>query len=238
MPTVLRKSVLLAPIAALLLTAPAFGQQTDITRFDAYVGYAFLNSPHIGLFENGFATQVGFRPKRWYSVGFDYSLSQGTLNLTPALLPTALQQQLGAGIGQLVAAGVIPPTYTLVVPAHSLTQTFAVGPQLAYRHLTWATLFLRPVFAGAIHEAATPHPTDAVATGIATQLVPSGVKTDTAPFVGFGGGFDLILTKRFSIRTQADVVYDHLFNDLLKDGRFTVRFSIGPAFNFGPKIGR
>jgi hypothetical protein len=38
------------------------------------------------------------------------------------------------------------------------------------------------------------------------------------------------------MRAQVDVVYDHLFNDLLKDGRATVRFSVGPVFNFGPNI--
>jgi hypothetical protein len=31
-------------------------------------------------------------------------------------------------------------------------------------------------------------------------------------------------------------VWDHLFNDLLKDGRWTTRFSIGPCFNFGGNI--
>ena len=237
-PIVSHKSTLLAlGLVALCLDA-AFGQQTEVSRYDAYVGYAFLNSPHIGLFENGVALQVGYRPKTWYSVGFDYSVSAGDLSLTPNLLPTALQQQLGAQLAQLVAAGVIPPSYNLVVPAHSFTQTFAVGPQLAYRRMTRATLFLRPVFAGAIHESATPHPADPIAVTVANELAPSGKKTDTAPFLGFGGGFDIIVTKMFSLRTQADVVYDHLFNDLLRDGRFTVRFSIGPAFNFGRNISK
>jgi len=67
-------------------------------------------------------------------------------------------------------------------------------------------------------------------------LTPSGKKTDTAPFVGFGGGFDMIFSRHFSLRTQADLVYDHLFNDLLPNGQFTVRFSVGPAFNFGRNI--
>jgi hypothetical protein len=31
-------------------------------------------------------------------------------------------------------------------------------------------------------------------------------------------------------------VWDHLFPDLLQEGRFTVRFSCGPAFNFGSNI--
>ena len=225
-----------APFALLLLAFPAFSQQDYVTRFDAYGGYAFLDSPHINLFENGFATQIGFRPKTWYSVGFDYSISTGDLSLTPDLLPTALQQSLGAKLGQLAAAGMLPPGYKLEVPVHSRTQTFAVGPQLAYRHFMKTTLFLRPLFAGAIYEQATPKPADPIASAVVAQLAPSGHKTDTTWFLGFGGGFDVLLTHHFAVRTQADLVYDHLFNDLLKDGRWTVRFSIGPAFNFGPNI--
>ena len=71
-----------------------------------------------------------------------------------------------------------------------------------------------------------------------SPLVPRGKKTDTARFVGFGGGFDILFTHHFGLRTQADLVYDHLFNDILQDGRFTVRFSIGPAFNFGKNIAK
>lgn len=228
--------LLIALAALLLLALPAFGQQDYVTRFDAFGGYAFLDSPHIGLFENGFATQVGFRPKTWYSFGFDYSISTGDLSLKPNLLPSALQQTLGAQLGQLAAAGMLPPGYSLVVPIHSRTQTFAVGPQLAYRHFKHETLFLRPLFAGAIYEEGTPKPTDLIAKGIVAQLAPSGKKTDTTWFLGVGGGFDILLSRHFAVRTQVDVVYDHLFNDLLKDGRWTARFSTGPAFNFGKNI--
>jgi hypothetical protein len=56
------------------------------------------------------------------------------------------------------------------------------------------------------------------------------------PFFGFGGGFDLLFGKHFAWRMQADLVRDHLFNDLLTNGRYTVRFSCGPAFNFGKSI--
>ena len=117
-------------LAVILWSSSAFAQQTYVSRFDAYAGYAFLDSPHVSLFENGFAAQVGFRPKTWYSFGFDYSFATGDLNLTPDLLPTALQQQLGAQLAQLAAIGHLPPGYSLVVPARSRTQTFAVGPQL------------------------------------------------------------------------------------------------------------
>ena len=148
----------------------------------------------------------------------------------------ALQQQLGGQLGKMAAAGLIPAGYTLSVPSHSTTQTFAVGPQLAYRHFSKLTLFVRPVYAGAIREVATPKPGDPIAKGIIAQLLPSGKKTDWAGFAGFGGGFDILFTHHFGLRTQADLVYDHLFNDLLKDGRYTVRFSVGPAFNFGRNI--
>jgi hypothetical protein len=219
-----------------LLSPAAFAQQTYVTRYDVFGGYAFLDSPHVDLFENGFAAQIGFRPKTWYSVGFDYTIAAGDLKLTPELLPPALRDRLAAQLAQLAAAGQLPPGFSLVVPAHSRTQSFAFGPQLAYRHFRQVTLFLRPVFAGAIHETATPHPRDPIAAGVVSQLVPSGKKSDTVPFIGFGGGFDIILSKHFAVRTQADLVYDHLFNDILKDGRFTTRFSIGPAFNFGRNI--
>jgi hypothetical protein len=45
-----------------------------------------------------------------------------------------------------------------------------------------------------------------------------------------------MLSKHVAWRVQADFVYDHLFDDLLRDGRMTTRFSIGPAFNFGKNV--
>jgi hypothetical protein len=215
-----------------------FGQQTYVSRYDAYVGYSFLNSPAVSLFEPGVAAQFGVRPKTWFSLGVDYTYGTGDLKITPDLLTTDLQQKLGAQLAQLIAAGVIPPTYTLVVPAHSTTHTFAAGPQLAYRHFSRATLFVRPLFLGAIHETAVPKPGDPIAAAIVKQLAPSGSKVDTVMFLGFGGGFDILLSKHFAIRAQADLVYDHLFDDLLRNGRWTTRFSVGPAFNFGKNIAK
>jgi hypothetical protein len=90
------------------LSSTVHAQQTYVTRYDAYAGYAFLGSPAIGLNENGFAVQVGFRPKTWYSFGFDYTNASGDLNITPDLLPSALQERLGAQLAQLAAAGRLP----------------------------------------------------------------------------------------------------------------------------------
>jgi hypothetical protein len=220
----------------LVLAVPLLGQQDYVPRYDAFVGYAFLNSDSIGLFEPGVAMQIGYRPKTWMSFGFDCTIASGSLTLVPALLPDDLRNRLGAQLGQLAAAGRLPAGYNLAVKTHSDTQTFAVGPQVAYRGMKHATLFLRPLFAGAIREVATPQPSDPIATAIVQQLSPTGKKRDWQGFFGVGGGFDILASKHFAFRAQADIVYDHLFNDLLKNGRWTVRFSVGPAFNFGRNI--
>jgi len=229
-------------VALLFLAVPMYGQQTDVARFDAFVGYTFLDSPHVSLFENGIGGQFGVRPKTWLTVGVDYTFTRGDLTLSPNLLLPSLQQTLGAELGQLAAAGLVPAGYSLVVPAHSVTDTLAAGPELVYRHMKHVTLFFRPLFLGVIHESASPRPVDQIQTIVvggfeqSGLLAPNGTKTDNVLFYGFGGGFDILMNRHFAWRTQADMVHDHLFNDLLKDGRFTVRFSTGPCINFGKNI--
>jgi hypothetical protein len=186
-------SARVTPIVALailfLVSFPLAGQQSYVTRYDVFGGYAFLNSPNVSLFEHGFATQIGFRPRTWVSVGFDYTFATGDLRLRPDQLLPELQTQLQHGIAAGIAAGLLPPNYpyaTLSVPAHSRTQTFALGPQLAYRRLSRATLFLRPVYAGIIHETATPQPQDAVMKALVSGLISTPSKSDNVFFLGFG----------------------------------------------------
>ncbi len=214
--------------------APA---QNYLGRYDAFAGFTYLESGKINLAERGVQIQVGSRITRVLSLGFDYSRSEGYTDLTPKLLPTALQQQLGAQFGQLVTAKLIPPTYALSVPIDSTTQTFAAGPQFTYRRWKAVSPFVRPSV-GAIRESATPRPGDPVAAAVVKQLLPAGVKRDWTAFYGVGGGVDVNATRRFSIRLQADFVHDHLFNDLLREGRNTVRLSVGPAFQFGRDVNR
>jgi hypothetical protein len=234
-------TVCLLSLALVLFAVPLRGQQSDVPRFDVFGGYTFLDSPRVSLFENGAGGQFGVRPKTWLTLGVDYTYTRGNLTLTPNLLLPSLQQSLGQLLASL-PPGAIPVGYQLVVPAHSVTQTIAVGPELVYRHMKHITLFFRPVFLGMIHESADPKPVDPIQTAVVGGfeqtglLSPSGVKTDNVVFYGFGGGFDVLLNRSFGWRTQSDLVYDHLFSDLLKDGRFTVRFSTGPCFNFGKNI--
>lgn len=93
---------------SLPLVFELFAEQPYVTRFDAYAGYAYLNSPSVNLTENGFHFQAGVRPRTWYSVGFDYSYSTGDLTITPTMLPPALAQQLAAQWAALAAAGRFP----------------------------------------------------------------------------------------------------------------------------------
>jgi len=225
-----------AALAVLVLfPALALAQQTDIPRYDVYAGFAGFETPWLNLAQRGFHMQVGENMRRWLSVGFDYSEASGHNDLSPTVLKPSLQQELGAEIEQLILAGEIPPTYQLVVPMDAFSETFAMGPQLAYRHWKPVTLFVRPSL-GAIRQRVTPHPTDPVATAIVAQLVPAGTKLDWQGFYGFGGGLEWNATRHFGIRAQTDVVYWDLFNDLLAHGSWTTRYAFGLAYHFGRNI--
>jgi len=222
--------------SVLLPASIALGQQDYIGHYDVYTGYMYLKSSLIDLGEAGFHTQVGTNPAKWYSLGFDFSTGTGDTTLTPSMLKSSLQQQIGAQLAPFKAAGILPASYEPVVPMRSRSQTFATGPMLNYRRFRAVTLFIHPDL-GAIHEEAIPHPlaSDRIATAMVAQLLPSGIKTDWTPFYGIGGGVDVNLTRHVGLRMQADFVRDHLFSDLL-NARNSVRFSVGPSFHMGRNI--
>jgi hypothetical protein len=227
-----------AVVSALLLvlfSQPARAQQTDVPQYDIYNGFTYFETPSLNLAERGYHLQVGRNMKRWLALGFDYSVVSGHNSLTPSVLKTSLAQQLEQEIEYLISIGQLPPGYQLVVPTDAFSQTFALGPQFEYRRLDKVTLFVRPSL-GAIRQRVTPHPTDPFSTAVVEQLVPSGSKLDWQGFYGFGGGVDWKLTRNFGVRIQSDLVYWHLFNDLLENGGWTVRFSVGPQFRFGRNI--
>src|ERR1035441_4801324 len=98
-----------AVLAALLSsTVISKAQQSYVGRYDAYVGYADINSPDLGLNESGFHAQAGMNPRRWYSIGGDYSLGWGSQLLTTNLLPAALQAQVNAAQAGYIALGYLP----------------------------------------------------------------------------------------------------------------------------------
>ena len=221
--------------ASLFFSLIVYGQQTTLKRYDVYAGFADLNSPALGLNQTGLHMQFGANVREWYALGFDYSVSSGSTVLKPDLLPVTLQEQLAPIILAYIQAGVISPTYQLTLPVHIMTQSLAAGPQFSYRHFSRVTLFVRPSV-GAFRLAATPHPSDPVASAISHALVPSGHKADWTSFYGFGGGDEILITPHFGVRSQMDVVYNHPFNDILANGFWTMRYSVGLNIHAGKNI--
>ena len=218
----------------LLLTMSVGGQENYVGRWDAYGGYTYISQPNINLGENGFNLQTGVRLTTWLTGGFDYSVATGQNTLLEGMLIPSLQRQIGEQLGQLITAGVVPPDCRLAVPTNAKTQTFQVGPDFPIRHFRTVTFFVRPNL-GALQIVATPRPMDPIASAIVAQLIPSGKKTDWTYFYGLGGGMEYNVTKHFALRFQADLAHDHFFNDVLKAGN-TIRFSVGPAFQWGNNV--
>jgi hypothetical protein len=221
-------------VLSLLLASSSFAQQSYVGRWDVYGGFTSIMQPSINLTEPGFNLQVGMRPKTWVTFGFDYSVGTGQNVLETGMLIPSLQTQLGAQLGHLAALGLVPPGYKLAVPVNTRTQSFQLGPDFPIRHFESVTFFVRPNL-GAMQIVATPRPGDAIAQGIIAQLAPSGKKTDWTYFYGFGGGLEFNVTHHFALRFQADFAHDQMFNDLLKAGN-TIRFSVGPAFQWGTNV--
>jgi hypothetical protein len=227
--------IALMTIGLLFIPGYAAAQQTYVGLFDLYGGFTYLASPDINLNQRGFHLQAGLNLRTWLAFGFDYSRSTGHTDITQNLLTSSLQTTLSTQFAGLAAAGRLPPGYSLVVPFDATTETFAAGPQIEIRHWKPVTLFVRPSI-GAIHEDATLHATDPIAAGVVTQLAPGGSKSDWTGFYGFGGGTELNFGDHFSLRMQADFVRSHLFSDVLRESRNTVRLSIGPAVHFGRNV--
>ncbi len=213
--------------SALLATAPAVAQQTDIPRYDLYTGFTDLNTPGLNnLNEVGFHLQSGVSVSKWTTLGFDYSIHNGSSVLTPSLTPVLLQRQLAAEL---------PPGYQLSLPFSATTQTFAAGGQLVIRHYRKATLFVRPTLA-AFHINAVPHPNDFISTLVSAQLAPRGHLMDWVGAYGAGGGAEFPVSHWLGARVQFDAAWNHPFNDVLAHGVVSYRYSVGPAFHFGPRM--
>ena len=212
-------------------------QQTYVGRYDGFAGFTDIYAPELGLNQVGFHAQAGMNVRTWLSVGGDYSVVSGSEVLTTALLPTALQAQINAAQAAYIAMGLLPAGYKLAIPTDASTQTFAFGPQAVYRHFSKVSLFVRPSL-GALRERAVPHPADPFQTVIVKELAPAGFKLDWTGFYGVGGGADVRVNHWLGIRAQMDAVWNHPFNDILANGRWTFRYSVGPSFHFGRNIAR
>jgi hypothetical protein len=218
-----------------LLAPQASAQDQYVGQFLVYSGFMYLNSPHISLAEPGIHIQTGMRWSRHISLGFDYSRGTGDTTIGLGLATQSLQNYVKPLLAQAIAAGALPPNYVAALKFSSVTQTVTAGPEFPYRRFKRFTPYIRPAV-GLINEVATAHPADLITKLLVKQIAPSGQESEWTLFYGFGGGIAINITKHFSLVTQADFVHDHLFPDLLKDGRNTIRFSIGPGVQFGNNV--
>ncbi len=203
--------------------------ETYVGRYDLYTGFSDLNTPGLNnINQVGFHLQAGVNASRWLSYGFDYSVETGSTHLTPGLATPTLRQQLAAEL---------PPGYALNLPIDVTNQTFTAGGQVALRHFRAVTFFVRPVLA-AFHINATPHATDPVGTLVAAQLAPQGHLTDWYGAYGAGGGAEFPFTRHLGARVQFDAGWNHPFNNILANGSWTYRYSVGPAFHFGRNVAK
>lgn len=213
-------------VAFFLFSCSAFAQQEYVPRYAGFTAFSYVNSPKLNLAQRGFNAEFGVNINRWLIIGADYSIFNGHSTLVPQDLTTALQLQL---------ARVVPPGVPISVPFTATTYTLTVGPQFNYRHFNWVTPFVRPAI-GALHETARLRPNTPLTTLLVGQLAPSGKKTDWQPYYGAGGGFDVNATKHLGLRVTLDFVHVNLFDGFLKEGRNSLRISVGPTFSFGPNV--
>lgn len=241
LPAAARVAAAVIFVAPFVLAPRAMGQTPPeeprqyVGQFLIYAGYMYLDSPHISLVEPGVHLQAGLRWSRHISLGIDYSRATGTTSIGLGLATTALQNEINPLLASLKAAGIVPPNYVAALPLASVTQTITAGPEFPYRRFNRITPYIRPSV-GFIIEHATAQPADFLTNTLVKSIAPSGMKDDTTLFYGVGGGIAFNFTKHFSLVVQADLVHDHLFSDLLRDGRNTVRVSIGPGTQFGRNV--
>jgi hypothetical protein len=213
--------IILASLAAMAQDA-----QEYVPRYQAYAGYAYVNTPKLALVQRGFDVEFGVNVRRWLTLGADYSYFDGHSDIFPQDLTTAIQLQL---------AHVIPPGTVVFLPFDSVSYTFTAGPQFNYRGAKWATFFARPAVGG-FHETATLKPNTPLTTLLVAQLVPTGKKSELVLFYGFGGGFEIAPDKHFGVQFTADYVHVNLFEGFLASGRNALRLTVGPTFRFGRNV--
>lgn len=217
----------LIALAVFLFCSSAFAQQDNVPRYDAFVGYSYFSSPKLNLVERGVNGEFGINITRWLAIGADYSYFTGHSDIRASDLTPTLQSLLAPLVP------ILGPNPS--VPFDSITYTFTAGPQFNFRQLKWVTFFVRPAIGG-IHERATLKPNTPLLTLVVRQIAPGGNQSDLEPFYGAGGGFDLNASKHLGVRVGVDVVHTKLFNNLLAEGRTSVRVSVGPTFRFGKNI--
>lgn len=212
----------------ILVGLPAIAQQTDINKYTLFTGFDYMISPARNLTERGFEADFGVTARPWLGLGVDFGAlgsdvisGAGTISGGETIYSPILQKIQ------------ISPN-SIQVPFKSTTYTFAAGPQFYIRKWDKVTFLVRPGLGGIHENASITFPPQL---GLLFQMLqlapPNAHQTDTEFFFGFGGGFDVNVSRKIGVRFAADWVNTHLFSNLLVPRQNYIRFSIGPTFRWG-----
>jgi hypothetical protein len=221
------RRVLLSILLLLVALVPASAQQSHVNRVGIFTGFSYLMTPSINLNQRGFNGSAGVNVNRWLELGTDFGAITGSTNIV--LGKTKLASAIPTTLPPTVLAAVLNAT----APTDTTTYTFSAGPQLNLRKFEKITLFARPglgIFRHTANINVAPLATLA-ALGISLPGI-SAHMTDTVPFYGFGGGFDLEASRHFGFRVSADLVHANPFSNVLHSQN-ELRFSIGPKLRLG-----
>jgi Outer membrane protein beta-barrel domain len=226
----MRRSAIISVIVFLFLSSLAcFAQQDYVSRYDGYVGWAYLSTPNMNLSQRGLDTEFGVNVRPWLSLGADFSYFTGHSSILPHMLNSTQLAKLAPILPLL------PPGYNVFVPYGATTESYSAGTQFNYRHFKKVTLFVRPDL-GAFHQSININPQDQIIARIVQNVLGKRTTSDTEVFYGVGGGMDFNVSRPVGIRVMADFVHTNLFSNLLKQGQNNIRFSISPTFRFGRNI--
>ena len=214
------------------VTLPAHAPSPLTPRYGFYLGVPGTWIPSEALTGRGLEAQVGVLPRRWCTIGVDFTRLTGTEITTVDQIPSGPRKMLQAEVAELEAAGLLPANYRLQVSSAAESTLFSFGPQFNTRAHHGIMLFATPDL-GALREKIRPHPTDPFVTSVVHEFIPSGEKVDWTPFYGAGGGVELPLSPHIGIKSMVDAVYSHPFNDLLAHGFWSYRLSTGVTYRFG-----
>ena len=80
-----------------LVSLSGHAQNAYVGRYDLYTGFSDLYTPGLnGINQIGFHLQAGLNTSKRLSYGFDYSVQNGSSNLTTGIATATLRRQLAA----------------------------------------------------------------------------------------------------------------------------------------------
>ncbi len=136
-----RSSVFLLLLFLLFTVVSSVAQQDFVSRYDAFAGYSYLNSPKLSLSQNGFHTQFGVNARSWAALGARLQLFQPAIvRCTPSDLNSTQLAKLAP------IAPLLPPGFVIQSPYDATTYTITGGPTVLDPEIQGNNHFRSPLY--------------------------------------------------------------------------------------------